>query len=90
MSLMLAMLIVADCAFNSTDTVIKKQSNSETIEYGNPKLWEKIKRKFGSRQKKYGFGWGFPITWQGWTVLLSYNLLILIGSKSVVSADFKL
>ena len=57
---MLAMLLVADCAFNSTDTVIKKQSNSETIEYGNPKLWEKIKRKFGSRQKKIWFWMGLP------------------------------
>ena len=52
----------------------------------NPKLWEKIKRKFGSRQKKIGFGWGFPITWQGWTVLLSYIVLILIGSKSVAGS----
>jgi hypothetical protein len=22
--------------------------------------------------KKYGIGWGFPVTWQGWVVSLSY------------------
>ena len=30
--------------------------------------------------KKYGFGWGLPIKWQGWVVLLAYVLLITIGS----------
>jgi uncharacterized membrane protein YhaH (DUF805 family) len=30
--------------------------------------------------KKYGFGWGLPITWQGWAVLLVYVLLITTGS----------
>jgi hypothetical protein len=41
MALMLAMLIVAGCAFNSTDTVIKRQSNSETIEYGTSRKFVK-------------------------------------------------
>jgi uncharacterized membrane protein YhaH (DUF805 family) len=30
--------------------------------------------------KKYGFGWGLPIAWQGWVVLLVYVLLIITGS----------
>jgi hypothetical protein len=30
--------------------------------------------------KKYGYGWGFPITWQGWAVLLLYLLLVTVGS----------
>jgi hypothetical protein len=30
--------------------------------------------------KKYGYGWGFPITWQGWVFSLSYLLLIVGGS----------
>jgi lipoprotein signal peptidase len=30
--------------------------------------------------KNYGFGWGLPIKWQGWVVLLAYVLLITIGS----------
>jgi hypothetical protein len=28
---------------------------------------------------KYGVGWGFPITWQGWAVLLTYIALMLLG-----------
>jgi lipoprotein signal peptidase len=30
--------------------------------------------------KKYGIGWGFPVTWQGWVVSLSYLLIVLGGS----------
>jgi len=29
--------------------------------------------------KHYGWGWGFPITWQGWLVLIAYILLVVIG-----------
>ena len=24
------------------------------------------------RAKRYGYGWGWPATWQGWVVLLGY------------------
>ena len=30
--------------------------------------------------KKYGIGWGLPITWQGWVVLLLYIALSIIGT----------
>ena len=26
--------------------------------------------------KRYGYGWGLPVTWQGWAVLLAYMLLV--------------
>ena len=29
--------------------------------------------------KRYGVGWGFPVTWQGWAVLLSYLFLVALG-----------
>ena len=29
---------------------------------------------------KYGYGWGLPSTWQGWAVLLTYLILVLLGS----------
>jgi len=32
-------------------------------------------------RKKYGFGWGFPRTWQGLLVLLAYFSLFLAGLK---------
>ena len=38
---------------------------------GPPKYWFPAKR--------YGWGWGFPSTWQGWVVLLTYLVLILGG-----------
>lgn len=29
--------------------------------------------------KKYGWGWGFPITWQGWLFLLLWVLVLFAG-----------
>jgi len=29
--------------------------------------------------KKYGIGWGLPVTWQGWFVLLLYVVFLIIG-----------
>ena len=29
--------------------------------------------------KKYGFGWGLPIKWQGWLAVLIYSMLIGAG-----------
>ena len=30
--------------------------------------------------KKHGFGWGIPVAWQGWVVLLVYAFLMIIGA----------
>jgi len=37
---------------------------------------------------KYGVGWGFPITWQGWAVLLSYVALLLLGGLFIETSPF--
>jgi hypothetical protein len=29
--------------------------------------------------KRYGWGWGFPITWQGWLVFAAFFALIVAG-----------
>lgn len=29
--------------------------------------------------KKYGWGWGFPVAWQGWVVLVTYFALLAGG-----------
>ena len=29
--------------------------------------------------KRYGWGWGLPVAWQGWIVLLAYTVLIGYG-----------
>lgn len=36
-------------------------------------------RKYWFPAKRYGWGWGLPIAWQGWCVLLSYLALVLSG-----------
>ena len=30
--------------------------------------------------KRYGWGWGFPIAWQGWLVYLVFITLVIAGS----------
>ena len=47
---------------------------------------EKDKKKMWFPAIKYGFGWGLPVTWPGWAVLLSYILLIVIGIKNVTGS----
>jgi hypothetical protein len=35
---------------------------------------------------KYGVGWGLPITWQGWAVLIGYMLLMILGGILLTSS----
>jgi hypothetical protein len=35
--------------------------------------------KYWFPAKRYGWGWGPPRTWQGWTVLIAYLALVLGG-----------
>ena len=30
--------------------------------------------------KRYDWGWGLPITWQGWLVFVAYFLLLVVGA----------
>jgi len=30
--------------------------------------------------KRYGWGWGFPIAWQGWLVFAAFVLLLVVGA----------
>ena len=34
--------------------------------------------------KRYGWGWGLPITWQGWAILVGFMLLIAIGAAMIL------
>ena len=49
---------------------------------------DKNDRDIWFRAKKNGFGWGLPVTWQGWVVLLAYAALVVSAGfafeKSVV------
>jgi hypothetical protein len=30
--------------------------------------------------KRYGWGWGVPVTWHGWVVLAIYGISLLLGA----------
>ena len=34
--------------------------------------------------KRYGWGWGMPVRWQGWLVLVAYLGLVYVGIYSFV------
>lgn len=38
--------------------------------------------------KTYGVGWGLPITWQGWAVILLYLLLLIFGGAALSISPF--
>ena len=31
--------------------------------------------------KRYGWGWGLPIAWQGWAVLMGFLSLLVLGVR---------
>jgi hypothetical protein len=35
--------------------------------------------RYWFRAKRYGWGWGLPLTWQGWAVLLAFVALLALG-----------
>ena len=40
-------------------------------------------------KKKIGVGWGLPITWQGWIVLILYLLLSFIGAMKLTNPPIR-
>jgi hypothetical protein len=49
---------------------------------------EKNDKKFWFPAMKYGVGWGFPVTWQGWAVLLAYIALLFLGGLFIQMFPF--
>jgi hypothetical protein len=37
-------------------------------------------QKYWFPAKRYGYGWGVPVTWQGWLVLVTYVVLATVGT----------
>ena len=48
---------------------------------------EKKDQDFWFPAKKYGYGWGFPITWQGRLVFLAYFVLLGLATLWLVSGS---
>ena len=40
--------------------------------------------------KRYGYGWGPPITWQGWVVLIAWIALTTVGSWFIAQRSLTL
>ena len=38
-------------------------------------------QRYWFRAKRYGWGWGLPLTWQGWTVLAVWFAVVIYGSR---------
>jgi len=38
------------------------------------------------RAKKYGWGWGLPLKWQGWVVLAGFFVLLAVGNVWLLSS----
>jgi hypothetical protein len=36
------------------------------------------------RAKRYGWGWGLPIAWQGWLSLAVFYALLLVGAWAIL------
>jgi len=43
--------------------------------------------KYWFPAKRYGWGWGFPSSWQGWTTLILYLVLVVGGIPFVQVPD---
>jgi hypothetical protein len=37
--------------------------------------------RYWFRAKRYGLGWGLPLAWQGWVVLVAWILVLPLGIK---------
>lgn len=42
-------------------------------------------RKYWFPAKRYGWGWSFPVMWQGWAVLAGYLVIVLFASRLLAS-----
>ena len=37
-------------------------------------------QRYWFRAKRYGWGWGLPITWQGWAVFVAWFAVFICGT----------
>ena len=39
-----------------------------------------LPRKYWFPAKRYGWGWGLPLTWQGWVFLIVWSAALAVGA----------
>ena len=42
-------------------------------------------KKYCFQKKRYGWGWGLPVAWQGCFVLVIYVVLLAVGAAELLS-----
>ena len=40
-------------------------------------------RRYWFPAKRYGWGWGFPVRWQGWVVMILWTIWMIVGSLEI-------
>ena len=40
-------------------------------------------RRYWFPAKRYGWGWGFPVRWQGWVVMILWTIGVIVGSLKI-------
>jgi hypothetical protein len=40
--------------------------------------------RYWFRAKRYGWGWGLPVAWQGWLILAAFFALLLAGTVAIL------
>lgn len=38
-------------------------------------------KKYWFPAKRYGWGWSFPVAWQGWAVLVGYLVIVVFAPR---------
>ena len=39
--------------------------------------------------KTYGYGWGFPLRWQGWLVMIAYIVFMIVGATYLAEQSLR-
>ena len=64
--------------FSSCGAMLGVATAEDRIVSEQPRYWFPAKR--------YGWGWSFPVTWQGWVVIAIYVAFIGLGAFVIVPA----
>jgi uncharacterized membrane protein YhaH (DUF805 family) len=41
-------------------------------------------KRYWFRAKRYGWGWGLPITWQGWVVFVAWFAVLICATRYLI------
>ena len=53
-------------------TIIEKRIRTMVIDMSNN---DTDTKNYWFRAQRYGWGWGLPLTWQGWIIVIAYTVI---------------